>query len=127
MPGIGGDPAHVLGERVGREEMELQVLRAAAHRVGHLLRVGRREHEHDVRRRLLERLQQRRLGGLREHVHLVEDVHLVSTGRSERRLLDQVAHRVDAVVARRVELVHVVARPRSTARHDSHSQHGSPS
>ena len=47
--------------------------------------------------------------GLGEHVHLVEDVHLVPPGRAERGLLDQVAHRVDAVVARRVELVHVVA------------------
>ena len=108
-PGVGGDPPHVLGERVGREQVELQVLRAAADRVAHLLRVGGGEHEHDVRRRLLERLQQRRLGRLREHVDLVEDVHLVPPRRAERRLLDQVADRVDAVVAGGVELVHVVA------------------
>ena len=108
--GVGGDPAHVLAQRVGVEQVELQVLGAAADRVGHLLRVGRGEHEHDVRRRLLERLQQRRLGRLRQHVHLVEDVHLVAPGRAERGLLDEVAHRVDAVVARRVEFVHVVAR-----------------
>ena len=89
--------------------MELQVLRAAADGVADLLRIGGGEHEHDMRRRLLQRLQQRRLGRLRQHVHLVEDVHLVPAGRAERRLLDEVAHRVDTVVARRVELVHVVA------------------
>ena len=48
--------------------------------------------------------------GLRQHVDLVEDVHLVPPGRAERRPLDEVAHRVDAVVAGRVELVDVVAR-----------------
>ena len=108
--GVGGDPAHVLGQRVGREQVELEVLGTAPDGVGHLLRVGRGEHEHDVRRRLLERLQQRGLGRLREHVHLVEDVHLVAPGRSQRRPLDELAHRIDAVVARRVEFVHVVAR-----------------
>ncbi len=114
--GVLGDPADVLLQRVGSEQMELQVLRAAADRVRHLLRVGRGEHEHHVRRRLLERLQQRSFGALREHVDLVEDVHLVATGRAERRLLDQVAHGVDAVVRRCVEFVDVVARalPRPT-------------
>ena len=108
-PGVGGDPPHVLGQRVGREQVELQVLRAPPDRVAHLLRVGGGEHEHDVRRRLLERLQQRRLGRLREHVDLVEDVHLVPAGGAERRLLDQVTDGVDPVVGGGVELVHVVA------------------
>ena len=108
--GVVGHPSHMLGQRVGRQEVELEVLRAAPDGVGHLLRVGRGEHEHDVRRRLLERLQQGCLGRLGEHVHLVEDVHLVAPRRAERRLLDEVAHRVDAVVARRVEFVDVVAR-----------------
>ena len=108
-PGVGGHPADVLGEHVGRQQVEAQVLGAAADRVGHLLRVGGGEHEHDVARRLLERLQQRRLGRLGEHVHLVEDVHLVPPGRAEVGLLDEVAHRLDTVVAGGVELVHVVA------------------
>ena len=108
-PGVGGDPTDVLGQRVGGEEVEAQVLRAAADRVGDLLRVGGGEHEHDVAGRLLERLQQRGLCGLGEHVDLVEDVHLVPPGRAEVGLLDEVAHRLDTVVAGGVELVHVVA------------------
>jgi hypothetical protein len=98
-PGIGGHPLHVLGEGVGRQQVELQVLGPRADRVAHLLRVGGGEHEHHVRRRLLERLQQGRLGRLGEHVDLVEDVHLVAARRAERRLLDEVADGVDAVVA----------------------------
>ncbi len=108
--GLLGDPPHVLGELVGGQEVELQMLRAAADGVADLLRVGGREHEHDVRWRFLQRLQQRSLGRARQHVHLVEDVHLVPAGGAERRLLDEVAHCIDTVVARRVELVHVVAR-----------------
>ena len=108
-PGVGGDPPDVLGERVGREEVELQVLGAAPDRVADPLRVGRGEHEHDVWRRLLERLQQRRLGGPREHVDLVEDVDAMPPGSAERRLLDEVTDRVDPAVAGGVELVHVVA------------------
>ena len=53
---------------------------------------------------------QRRLGRLGEHVDLVEDVHLVAPRRAEHRLFDEVAHRLDTVVARRVEFVDVVAR-----------------
>ena len=104
-----GHPPHVFGEDVGRQEVEAQVLRTAADRVGHLLRVGGGEHEHDVAGRFLERLQQRRLGRLGEHVDLVEDVHLVPAGSAEVGLLDEVAHRLDTVVAGGVEFVHVVA------------------
>ena len=63
-PRVGGDPAHVLLQLVDRQQVEAQVLRAAADRVADLLRVGGGEHEHDVRRRFLERLQQRGLGRL---------------------------------------------------------------
>ena len=46
----------------------------------------------------------------REHVDLVDDVHLAPRGRAEAEVhaLDEVAHRVDAVVRRRVELDEVV-------------------
>ena len=108
---IGCHPAHVRLELVHRQQVEPHVLRAAANGVADLLRVGGRQHEHHVRRRLLERLQERGLGLLRQHVHLVEDVHLVAAGRAERCLLDEVADRVDTVVAGRVELVDVVAGP----------------
>ena len=58
---------------------------------------------------LFEGLEQRSLGTLGEHVHFVEDVDLVPTWRAERRLLDEIAHRVDTVVAGGIELVNVVA------------------
>ena len=108
-PGVGGHPADMVGEHVRRQQVEAEVLGAAADRVGHLLRVGGGEHEHDVARRLLQRLQQGGLGRLGEHVHLVEDVHLVSPRGAEVGLLDEVAHRLDPVVAGGVELVYVVA------------------
>ena len=107
--GVGDHPADVLGQRLRREEVEAQVLGAAADRLADPLGVGGGEDEHDVRRRLFERLQQGSLGRLGQHVDLVEDVHLVPAGRAERRPLDEVAHRVDPVVARRIELVDVVA------------------
>jgi hypothetical protein len=91
------------------QQVELQVLGATADGVADLLRIGGGQHEHHVRRWLLERLEQCRLGGLGQHVHLVEDVHLVAARRAERRLLDEVAHGVDTVVAGGVELVDVVA------------------
>ena len=106
--GIGHHPAHMRLEFVHRQQVEPQVLGAATDGLADLLRVGGGQHEHHVRRRLLERLQQRRLGTLRQHVHLVEDVHLVPPRRAERGLLDEVAHRLDTVVAGGVELVHVV-------------------
>ena len=46
--GIGGNPANVFGERVGREQVELEVLGAADDRGRHLLRVGGGQDEHDV-------------------------------------------------------------------------------
>ena len=109
QPSVASHPAHVLGEHVGGQQVEAEVLGAAADRVGDLLRVGGGEHEHHVPGRFLERLQQCRLGRLGEHVHLVEDVHLVPPGCAEVGLLDEIAHRLDTVVAGGVELVHVVA------------------
>ena len=102
------DPAHVGAQHIGADQVELQLLAAAANRLGHLLRVSRREYENDVRRRFLQCLQQRSLGRLGEHVHLVEDVHLEAPGRTEHGLFDEVAHGIHAVVAGRVEFVHVV-------------------
>ena len=58
---------------------------------------------------LLEGLEQRSLGTLGEHVHFVEDVDLVPSRRAERRLVDEVAHCIDTVVAGGIELVNVVA------------------
>ena len=104
------DVAQVLGEHVGAEEPELEVLGAAADRGQHLLRVGGGQHEHDVAGRLLERLQQGVGRRRRQHVDLVDDVHLPPPGRAEGGPGHQVAHGVDAVVGRGVELVHVERR-----------------
>ena len=108
--GVGGHPPDMGLQLLGREQVELQVLGAAADGRAHLLRIGGGEHEHHVWRRLLERLQQRRLGRPGQHVHLVEDVDLVAAGRGVRGALDQLADVLDAVVAGGVELVDVEAR-----------------
>ena len=101
-------------ELVVRQQRELEVLRARPQRGQHLLRIGRGEHEHDVRGRFLERLQQRVRRRRREHVHLVDDVHLAPARRADAEMhaLDELAHRVDAVVRRRVELDEVEERAR---------------
>ena len=100
------DVGQVADELTVREQGELEVLRARAQRGEHLLRVGRGEHEHDVRGRFLERLQQRVRGRRREHVDLVDDVDLPAARRPDAQVhaLDELPHRVDAVVRRRVEL-----------------------
>ena len=77
------DMTDVVLERCRRQQMELEVLRAAADRRDHLLGVGGREHEHHTRRRLLERLQQRGRRRVGQHVHFVEDVELRTARRRE--------------------------------------------
>ena len=57
--GVGDDVANVVGQLVGIEQVELEVLRAAPDGGEHLLRVGGAEDEHHVRRRFLERLEER--------------------------------------------------------------------
>ena len=106
---IADHPAHMRLELVHGQQVEPEVQRAAANGLADLLRIGGGQHEHHMRGWLFQRLQQRGLGLLGQHVHLVEDVHLVATGGAQRRLFDQVAHGIDAVVAGGVELVHVVA------------------
>ena len=106
---IAGQPANVVLHHVHRQQVELQVLGAAANGLADLLRVGGGEYEHHVRRWLFQRLQQRGFGTLGEHVHFVEDVHPMATGGAQRRLVDDVADGFHAVVAGGVELVHVEA------------------
>ena len=108
-PGVGDHEVDQALEVDRREEVDLEVLGAAADGGQHLLRVGGGQHEHDVVGRLLERLQQRVRRRRREHVDLVEDVHLRAPGRAERGLGDEVADGLHAVVRGRVELVDVEA------------------
>ena len=91
---------------VKRLQVELQAAREHRHR--QLLRVGGGEQELGVLRRFLQRLQQRVEGVSRQHVHFVDQVHLVlATGRAVLRVLDHLAHVVDAGVARRIDLQQV--------------------
>ena len=109
-PGVVDDVAGQLGQLVGRQQVQLEVLGAAADGGQHLLRVGGGQHEHHVLGGLLERLQQRVRRRRRQHVDLVEDVHLRAPGRAHGRLGDEVADGLDPVVGGGVELVHVERR-----------------
>ena len=100
------------------EEPEFEMLRTAADGGRDLLGVGGGQHEHDVGGRLLQRLEQRVGRRRREHVHLVDDVDLPAPRCAEPGVGHQVAHGVDAVVGRRVELVHV----HGVARGDLHAR-----
>ncbi len=102
--GVGDHVANVVGQLVGVEQVELEVLRAAPDRGEHLLRVGGAEDEDHVRRRFLERLEQRVARARAEHVDLVEDHDLAVARRAERDALDELADVRDAVVGRGVEL-----------------------
>ena len=86
-----------------RFRLNLQAARQHGHR--QLLRIGRREQELHVRRRLFERLQQRVERALRQHVHFVDQVDLEAAARRRvLRVVDQLAHVVDAGVAGGVDL-----------------------
>ncbi len=97
-----------LGDQRGRQLLQVELQAARQHRHGNLLRVGRGENELDVLRRLLERLQHRVECRLREHVHFVDQVDLVAADRRRvARVVENLAHVVDAGVRRGVELEQV--------------------
>ena len=101
-----GVVAHIAQELLdgGRtKQAELEVLGAASNGRGDLLRISGGQDVYDVRRGLLECLEQRVGCRVRQHVDLVDDVHLVSTGRSEGGVADEIAHRVDPIVGGRIE------------------------
>ena len=75
-------------------------------------RFGRGEHERHEVRRLLERLQQGVPGVLGDLVRLVEDVDLaLQLARWIRQSLTELAHGIDAAIARGVDLDQVQRRP----------------
>ena len=88
-----------------RNSVKIKPLTAGDDRCGKLLRLGGREDEENVFRRLLQRFEQRVERRAGEHMNLVDDKH--ASAELERRVLrvfDQIAHVVDAVVARGVDL-----------------------
>ena len=102
---LGADHLELLDDLRDGDAAEVEALRAREDRREHLVRLGRREDEQGVLGRLLERLQDRVEGARREHVHLVEDVDLLLGAlRRDADRLAQLAHVVDAVVARGVDL-----------------------
>jgi len=109
---LGEHPGEVALELLDGEQREVEVLGARPDRGQHPLGLGGREDEHHVRRRLLERLQQRVGGRRAEHVDLVDDVDLAlrRPGEPEVDALHEIAHVVDTVVRRRVELREVEER-----------------
>ena len=126
QPGVAGDVARQLGERLRGDEAKLVVLRAAADRGQHLLRISRSENEYDVGRRLFERLEQRVRRRRRQHVHFVDDVDLPAPRRRQRHAAHQVADGVDSVVGGGVEFLHVERRPCGYGEAALAESHGSP-
>ncbi len=89
------------------QEPELEMLGPAPDGRWHLLRVRGRQHEDDVARWLLQRLQQGVGRRRRQHVDLVDDVHLPTSRRAQSGMGHEIAHGIDAVVGRRIELVDI--------------------
>ena len=105
-----GDELQMIRDQVRRNAVQIEALAAAQNCRQHLLRLGRREDEFHVRGRLLERLEQRVERRRGEHVHLVDDVDLeLPFARRVANVVAQLAHLLDAVVARAVDLEHVEA------------------
>ena len=102
------DVPHLSGDLLRQQALEVELDAARQHRHRQLLRIGRRQQELHVRRRLFQRLQQRVERVLRQHVHFVDQIDLEAAARRRvLRVLDQLAHVVDAGVAGRVDLEQV--------------------
>ena len=87
------------------DPLEIEADAARTHGDRHLVDFGGREHEFYVRRRLFQGLQEAVEGLLGEHVHFVDDVDLgASRDRAVARVLDDLAHVVDAGVRGRIHL-----------------------
>ena len=91
-----------------RQKLQVELQAARQHRNGNLLRIGRSQHELHVLGRLLKRFQHRVEGRLRQHVDFVDEVDLVAPhGRRVARVVQDLAHVVDAGVRRGIELEQV--------------------
>ena len=104
----GADLAQMGDHPPGLDAPQIEADAARAHGDRHFLDLGGREQELDVLGRLLERLQQAIEGLLREHVHFVDDIDLgARRNRAIARVLDDLAHVVDAGMGGGVHLDHV--------------------
>ena len=100
----------MLRNQVRGNPVEIEALATAQNGRQHLLRFGRGEDEFYVLRRFFERLEKRVESLRREHVHFVDDVNFVATlGRCITNVVPQLAHLLDAVIARAIDLEHVEA------------------
>ncbi len=100
-----GDIGEQLLDRRHGHTPEVEALYPRAHGLRNFVRLRGGKHEQHVRRRFLERLEKcvPRVRG--EHVRLVDDVDLAAQHRRQvAHLVAQVAHLVDATVARRIDL-----------------------
>ena len=105
-----GDELQMMRDQVRRDAMQIEALAAAQNCRQNFLRLGRREDELHVRRRFFQRLEQRVERRRSEHVHFVDDVDLeVPFARRVAHVVAQLAHLLDAVVARAVDLEDIEA------------------
>ena len=91
-----------------RQELQVELQAAREYRDRNFLRIGGRQHELHVLGRLLQGLEHRVERRLRQHVHFVDQVDLVAADRRRiTRVVQDLAHVVDAGVRRGVELEQV--------------------
>ena len=102
-----GDGRKISGESLPIHPFQIKSLTAGQDRSRNFMHIGRRQQELRMRWRLFQRFEQRVEGVFGEHVHFVEDVHLGPTRVAEVDLLEQIAHVLDPVVRRSIELVEV--------------------
>src|SRR6478609_12112887 len=100
----------MLRDQIRRDAMQIESLATAKDGGQNFLWLGRSEDEFHMLGRLLQRLQKRVERGRRKHVYLVDEIDFVTPfGRRIPNILAQLAHVLDAVVARAVDFDHVEA------------------
>ena len=105
---LGANARQMVDQHLRLDAAQVEALAARAHGHRHLLDFGGGEEEFHMFGRLLQRLQQGVEGVLGEHVHFVDDVDLGARHhRAEARVLDDLAHIVDARVGGGVHLDHI--------------------
>ena len=97
--------AQMLRHQRRRHRLQIELQAARQHRHRNFLRVGGGENEFHMGGRLFQRFQHGVECRLRQHVHFVDDVDLVTPHRRcVLRVVEHLAHVVDAGVRRRIQL-----------------------